>query len=235
MITVLELHALKRIARYAGLIYVVFAAAFIYGAVFVPTHLGISSLNIEQSAATIREHEFFYRTGLLSQLISQLLFLFLVHVLSWLFDSVSSRASTLMRSLVHVAVTCSLVLLIIQLTAGLVLLGKLSLPSLTPDGAMDIGRVLLRINAVGTRLVELLWGLWLFPFGVLVIRSRFIPKVLGYLLYVAGVAYVMGSLLFVLVPDTLPSVSFILMPLYSAEVPIIFWLLIWGVRAPKRD
>jgi hypothetical protein len=36
--------------------------------------------------------------------------------------------------------------------------------------------------------------LWLVPFGLLVVKSRFLPRVLGILLIIAGVAYVAHSL-----------------------------------------
>jgi len=33
---------------------------------------------------------------------------------------------------------------------------------------------------------EIFWGLWLFPFGVLVYRSRFLPRVLSVWLIIMG-------------------------------------------------
>jgi hypothetical protein len=37
----------------------------------------------------------------------------------------------------------------------------------------------LRLHDYGVFANEIFWGLWLFPFGLLVWRSRFIPRILG--------------------------------------------------------
>ncbi len=56
---------------------------------------------------------------------------------------------------------------------------------------------------VSGKLVELLtsiWGLWLFPFAVLTIKSNSLPKFLGVLLILSGVAYVLSFLVAVPIP-----------------------------------
>ncbi len=62
-----------------------------------------------------------------------------------------------------------------------------------------------QINALAMLFLELssnvrsvnaiFFGLWLLPFGVLVIKSGFIPRFLGLLLIIAGFSYRVGSLL----------------------------------------
>ena len=44
------------------------------------------------------------------------------------------------------------------------------------------------------------WGLWLFPFGVLVFESGFYPKLLGVLLIVGCFAYLAVSLTSIVLP-----------------------------------
>ena len=44
------------------------------------------------------------------------------------------------------------------------------------------------------------FGLWLLPLAQLVIKSGFIPRILGFLLIVAGCSYLLGSLNFILSP-----------------------------------
>src|SRR5690348_620007 len=82
------------------------------------------------------------------------------------------------------------------------------------------------------RHVTALWGLWLFPFGILVIRSGFFPRILGVLLLVAGFAYLTSSVTSIVLSDYRQAVSRFMMPLYFGEVPIIFWLLSKGAKAP---
>ena len=50
-----------------------------------------------------------------------------------------------------------------------------------------------RLHSQGITVASIFWGLWLFPFGMLVIRSGFIPRVLGFLLMIAGVGYLASA------------------------------------------
>src|SRR5205823_7775957 len=47
----------------------------------------------------------------------------------------------------------------------------------------------LRLHHHGVLANQIFWGLWLFPFGILVYRSRFLPRILGVWLVVNGFAY----------------------------------------------
>ena len=74
------------------------------------------------------------------------------------------------------------------------------------------------------------WGLWLLPFGRLVMKSGFLPRILGVLLMVAGFAYIAGSTIAILTPEYRQAAGRFLTPLYLGEVPIIFWLLLKGAK-----
>ena len=58
----------------------------------------------------------------------------------------------------------------------------------------------LRLHGQGIVINEIFWGLWLFPFGVLVMRSGFLPRILGVWLIVNGFAYLAASLTSLLLP-----------------------------------
>jgi len=88
----------------------------------------------------------------------------------------------------------------------------------------------LRLHSSGANVAMAFWGLWLFPFGILVIRSGFIPKIFGILLMIAGIAYLGASFTSLIFPVYRSVVSQFMMPLYFGEVPIIFWLLIIGAK-----
>ncbi len=66
---------------------------------------------------------------------------------------------------------------------------------------------------------------------MLVIRSGFIPRVLGVLLMIAGTAYLATSFTTLVVPQYASLVRQIAFPLYFGEPPIIIWLCIWGARS----
>ncbi|MGI9070381.1 MAG: DUF4386 domain-containing protein [Bryobacteraceae bacterium] len=53
--------------------------------------------------------------------------------------------------------------------------------------------VFLRMHGQGILANEVFWGLWLFPFGLLVYRSRFLPRLLGVWLILNCFAYLATS------------------------------------------
>jgi hypothetical protein len=95
-----------------------------------------------------------------------------------------------------------------------------------------LGLFFLRLHHHGLIVDQIFWGLWLFPFGLLVMRSRFLPRALGLLLLVNGMAYVAVSVTSLVAPDFLRVVSLATLPALLGELWIMLWLLIKGVRVP---
>lgn len=70
----------------------------------------------------------------------------------------------------------------------------------------------LHLHEAGVVIVHIFWGLWLFPLGYLVIRSRYVPRFIGVLLILAGVGYLIDFGTFLLLPGrgtTLTQITFI--------------------------
>jgi hypothetical protein len=91
--------------------------------------------------------------------------------------------------------------------------------------------VFLGLHSHGVFAVEIFWGLWLLPFGFLVFKSRFLPRILGILLIIAGFAYMAHSLISLLLPGRHYAVYELatMVARAAGEFPIMFWLLIKGV------
>ena len=135
--------------------------------------------------------------------------------------------------LVAVGVAVGIANLLVKV-AVLVLLSGADFLAVMPRPQLEaLALGLLRMHSGGAGLVTAFWGLWLFPFGVLVIKSRFLPRILGFLLLVAGVGYLVTSCVSIALPAYRPVVSRVMMPLYMGEVPVILWLLIMGARVPR--
>jgi uncharacterized membrane protein len=76
------------------------------------------------------------------------------------------------------------------------------------------------------------WGAWLFPFGALAMKSRFIPRVVGVLLIVAGTAYLATSFISILFPAQRQLTFYLAMPFMAGEMVAVLWLLIKGAVVP---
>ncbi len=84
------------------------------------------------------------------------------------------------------------------------------------------------------KLVELLtsiWGLWLFPFAALTMKSGFLPKFLGGLLILSGIAYVVSCVTAVVFPARLETFNQFAFPVYFGEFIVILWLAFIRARA----
>ena len=98
-----------------------------------------------------------------------------------------------------------------------------------------IAYLFVRLQSHGIQIIQIFWGLWLIPMGVLIYRSGFIPKVIGISVWLAAFGYLLGNFTFILLPQYKAALSPIITGLEMFELPIIFWLVIVGVRTPPGE
>jgi hypothetical protein len=223
--------SIPRTARLAGLTYFVFAALGILSFVgafgtFVVRDDGAATLQ------RIADHEFLYRLAILNDFITHVLFIVVVILLYELFRGVNRRAALLMVFFVIVPVAAQIANMVDDMVPLTLLRQSGVLGAFEPAQRNDLALATLRLHANAAALAIPFWGLWLFPFGTLVMRSGYFPRVLGLLLVLAGVGYLMTGVARILFPDHVDMVSKVAMPLYFGEVPIIFWMMIKGARVP---
>jgi hypothetical protein len=220
-------------ARRAGRLYFLFMVAaivdqFVFPRVVVPG-------NAAATAANITAGELTYRLGIVLGLATHVIFLFLVVLLHRLLKDVDEHQATLMVVLVSVGVAVALANMLNRF-APLLLLGDAGyLAAFTRPQLEALAMDAIRFRGSGAVVPMVFWGLWLFPFGSLVMKSGFLPRVLGLLLVVAGVAYLVGGVTTIVVPRQRALLTPFLTPFYFGEVPIIFWLLIRGAKDPPSE
>ena len=90
-----------------------------------------------------------------------------------------------------------------------------------------------RLHNQGVTLAQIFWGLWLFPFGIAIIRSGFIPRFVGIAAIVAGCGYVIASSISLFLPGSARGFADLAMILGVGELTFL-WLLIWGAKDPRR-
>lgn len=78
-------------------------------------------------------------------------------------------------------------------------------------------------------------GLWLIPMGWCVLRSGWMPRVLGWILVVGGVGYVLGAFIRYLAPDAQVVAEVVAYPAHVGEIWMVGYLLISGVRSQALD
>jgi len=61
-----------------------------------------------------------------------------------------------------------------------------------------------RSHASALQVAQVFWGVWLFPYGLVAMRSGFIPRWIGATLIAAGVGFVVASATALFFPEYLP-------------------------------
>jgi hypothetical protein len=225
------MNSTKALARRAGVLYFLFMIVAIFGEFFFPAFM--VSGDATATAHNITAAELTYRIGILTGFVTLVIFIFLVVSLYKLLKDVDKSHAMLMLLLVSIGVAIALANLLNKFAPLVLLSGADYLSVFTKPQLDALALGFLRFHSSGVTVSTAFWGLWLFPFGILVIKSGFFPRILGILLMVAGFAYLTSSVASIVLPEYRHVVSRFMMPLYFGEVPIIFWLLIKGASVPQ--
>jgi hypothetical protein len=220
----------RRTARLAGLQYFALAVAGGFGMLYVPSLLivpGDTSATVNNILASER----LFRLGLVAGILSQVLLLTLALTLHKLLRDIHPQRAALMVAFVAVGVSIACLNTLNPLAALLFLNGADYLDALGSQWRHTQAMVCLDLYGQGVVIAEIFWGLWLLPFGALVMKSRFIPRILGVALVLACFGYLVDCAFQLLVPEVAAIVTPIATtPAAIAEFSMIFWLLIKGVR-----
>lgn len=215
-----------KVARFTGGVYLAYILASILALML--GHIGPGTA--EEVYGAIVTNEGLFRVGLVMALLSGLIFLIAAWGLYVLLRPVNRYLALLFLLLNAVGVA-------IQGASTLSLVSAL----LQGDGASHMqafsGAQLerlayLSIDVYKTGLVtaQLFFGTWLFPLGYLVYKSGFLPRLLGVLLMVDGIAVLIWFLQAFLLPDY-PAIRYPgLVVSFVAEVGLALWLLFKGVK-----
>jgi Domain of unknown function (DUF4386) len=223
----------KKLARNAGILYLLLAITGVYGLMYVGSQTYVRG-DATGTAQKMLAHEFLFRTGIAGNLISQTLFVFLALAFYRLLKSVNEHHAKLMVALVLVSIPITFICESFQITALLILKGEV-LPSLPPQQQQEWAMAFLKMNSNGILVVEIFWGLWLIPLGLLFYKSGFMPRIIGILLVIGGIAYVIqvsANLVFTEYRFFVNQFTSVILPI--SEFSTILWLLIKGVKEVKE-
>jgi len=223
------MNSTKKAARVAGLLYVLACLPAPFCLIYVPSTLIVPG-DATATAHKVLASETLLRLGMAGELISATGFIFAVLALYRLFRGVNKRLASLMVTLFVVSVPISFLNVLNEIAALILLRGADFLSVFTRPQLEALALVFLRLHGFGFVLAAIFWGLWLFPFGLLVYRSGFLPRILGVLLMINCFAYVIPSFTSLLLPQYRDIVSRIAMPALLGEAAIVLWLLIRGAK-----
>lgn len=222
----------RNVARVAGVLYLLgcLPAPFVYFG--LPAHLIVPGDPLA-TADRIRASEMVLRLALGAELLNPAVVLLAVLMLHRLFKAVDAGLAMAMVALTVPAVAISYANALNHV--ALLLLSQ----STGPGSAFAPGQVAalmgfyLRLHAHGVTIAQVFWAVWMIPYSLLIMRSGFIPRALGYPLWFACAGYLFDSAATILLPRGLHWLGQYGMVLGVGELPIVAWLILWGVREPK--
>ncbi|MCA9939984.1 MAG: DUF4386 domain-containing protein [Anaerolineales bacterium] len=192
-----------------------------FGLLYVNSQLVVSD-DAVATANNLVSNELLFRAGIVSNLITQLLFIVIPLFLFRLFEEVDRIQALLMVILALVSVPIAMLNELMNVAALL---------TTSDPGQMQL---FVDLNAQGVAIASIFWGLWLFPLGILIIRSGYFPKIVGWTVIIAGIGYTLDSFLKLLVPE-FAALSVIFQVMTIGEIVFLLWLTIKGARLPREN
>lgn len=218
------------LSRIAGMLYLIVIITGLFSLMYVPKNLFVYG-NALETAQNISQKTGMFRISLASSVICYLAFTFLVIFLYQILRTVDIFVARVMVILALISVPVSFYNLI----------NKYAILDLIKDNTSDLAQKSEKIMELlnnydnGIFILTIFWGLWLLPFGFLIFRSGFYPKIIGVLLMVGCFGYLInffGNTLFVDYQSVGISQYLKLLPTVG-EFSICFWLLVVGARKTK--
>src|ERR1700732_2639222 len=224
----------RNLGRFAGLLYVLTGIPGFFAIEYVPGKLIVDG-NAAATANNIATSETLFRLGIAGQLICQAGFIFVALALYHLLRGVDRRHASLMVTLVVLGIPIAFLNELNSIAALALVRGADFLSILEKPQRDALAMLFLNLHHYGLVVAEIFWGLWLFPLGLLVYRSRFLPRFLGVWLAIAGFAWLILSLTGVLLPQYQGKVNTYSQPAFFGEIAFMLSLSIKGARPPALN
>ena len=220
-------------ARTGGVLYLIIIAAGMFGELFVRGPLVVSG-NAVATASRITDSIFLWRAGIAGDILMHMCDIGVMLVFYVLLSPVN-RNIALFALLSNLVQTSVLVANKLNLLIPIFLLGKAEyLKAFTPQQLQALAYMSLKTHDHGFGLGLIFFGMTCIALGYLIIRSGYLPKVLGMGMELAGVCYLINSFVLILVPKLAPRLfPAIMLPPFIAELSMALWLVVKGVNLSR--
>ncbi|HEY3611692.1 MAG TPA: DUF4386 domain-containing protein [Pseudonocardiaceae bacterium] len=222
----------RRLARIAGVLYLINIVGGAFAIGFVPAML--SSPDLAAAAHNIQTHELLYRSGLAAHLLVTVTNVPMAVLFYELFKVVNRRLALLDVFFTLVATAIEAAGLLNQFVP-LVLLGNGSYTTAVATAPLQsLAHLPGDLSAIDYDIHTVFYGFDFLCVAYLVYRSTFLPRAIGVLLAIDGLAYLIHSFTDVLTPGFAAHlVPWIALPPAVCEGSFCLWLIVVGVNARR--
>jgi hypothetical protein len=223
------MHPTVKAARIAGAVYLSMVLVAPFSLLYVPGKLIVHG-NAAATAENILAHETLFRLSIFGDLVGHMIFLCLGIALYRLLSNVNKTWAMLMVVFVSVSAAVGFLNTLNNIAALILFRGGEFLDVIDKVQRDAFGFLFLRLHNQGEFINEIFWGVWLFPFGLLVFKSRFLPRFLGVWLIIACFGWVALSAIAIFNPPYYEAAFKWLQPVFFAEMAFMLWVLIRGAN-----
>lgn len=224
----------KRLARIAGIFYLLVAIFGGFAEGFGDPMMYVAG-NAAATAANVLANPGLVRIIVVAHLVNAIFFVLTAMAFYILLQHVNKSVARAM--LVFVAISAGITTLnaVFQFEGLQVATNSSYVDAFGAAGSNALVLLLLDIQHYGTLSAQVFFGLWLAPLGYLAYKSGLFPKALGVTLVAATVYYVVHLITAFLVPDFHKQIQPFILIVIIAEVWLLGYLLIVGVRTAKPE
>ncbi len=215
--------SLNKKARISGALYLAMApfagfSLFVNFSNFVQT-------SAQQTAHNIEAAENLYRLGIVTWMLSQVIFILLAFSLFQFLKNVNRVSASLMAIFAFIGISLAFANEIFQFAILRLLSGDTYLEVFSREQLNALVVMFSHLHNHGLQVAHVFWGLWLFPLAHLIYRSGFLPKFIAVLIVISGFGYLIDFSINLFLPDsgiTVTQFTFV------GELVFPLWLLIKG-------
>lgn len=225
------MESLRGPARLAGLLYLLVALMTPFVLLYVPGQLDVPG-DASATVARIAANQGLFIAAIVVGLVSQVFFVLVVLALYRLLRGVDAQLAVLMAAFILLQVPLAFLSMSHEVATLQLIRGGPFLDVFDAPQRDALVMLMIDVDRQGVLVSQVFWGLWLLPLGVLVFRSGFLPRVLGFWLILNGLAYLALSGIGIVAPEYRAAAFNWGMPFMFGELALALWLLVMGIR-PK--
>jgi hypothetical protein len=221
----------NKTARIAGFLYLLQIPLGVFGILYVANTLVVHE-DAAATASNILANELMFRLSIVSAILCALVTLGTALFLYKLLKPVNKNYAALLVIFTLVSAPIAMLNELNQVAVLLLLKEPEHLTVFTANQLQTMLTVFLDLHEYGIHIVDMFFGLWLFPMGYLVFKSNYIPKIIGVFLIIACFGYLADFVNFFVFPGVKIVISQFT---FIGEVMMVFWLLIKGVNVEQWE
>jgi hypothetical protein len=225
------MNSIKTTARIAGFLYLLQIPLGVFGIIYIPQMLFVED-NLAKTTANILANESMFRLSMVSAILCALMTVATAHYIHKVLQPVNK---TYARLIVIFTLMVAPITMVNELNHAAILL-LLTKPEIQQSFSViqiqSMVSFFIDLHQYGMAIMNIFFGLWLLPMSYLIIKSYYIPKVIGYFLLITCIGYLIDFIVFFLFPDFK-----ILFSDYTwlGEVMMVTWLLVKGVKLKEFE